>query len=192
MAYVYRHIRKDTNEVFYIGIGKKKERKDSKDSRNTHWHNITKKAGFYSEIIEDDLSWEEACLREIFWIKHYGRLDLNEGSLVNLTNGGDGIVGRIVSDSQKEFLRNIRKGTKASEETKKKLSEKAKGRKYSDESKQKMSDKAKNKTKSEEHKNNISKSCKGIKRTEGFKENLRNLYKNRKRNDDMTWKKPEN
>ena len=31
-----------------------------------------------------------ACEGEKKWIKHYGRKDLNEGSLVNMTDGGDG------------------------------------------------------------------------------------------------------
>jgi hypothetical protein len=43
MAYVYKHIRKDTNEIFYIGIGVNINRKDSKYSRNKHWHSIVKK-----------------------------------------------------------------------------------------------------------------------------------------------------
>jgi hypothetical protein len=187
MAYVYKHIRKDKNEVFYIGIGKNKQRKDSKYSRNNHWHNIVKKTEFYSEIIEDNLEWEEACNREIFWIKYYGRKDLNEGQLVNMTNGGDGVVGRIMSDSERDRMRNLKKGSKTSEETKEKLRAKQQGRKYSDEAKKKMSNSSKGKPKSEDHRNNIAKSGKGIERTEEFKENLRNLYKNRKRNNDMTW-----
>ena len=49
---------------------------------------------------------------EIFWIKFYGRDDLNEGTLVNKTNGGEGVVGNIMSEEQKEILRNLRKGKK--------------------------------------------------------------------------------
>jgi hypothetical protein len=188
MAYIYKHIRKDTNKVFYVGIGKNKNRKNSKYSRNEHWHSITKKTNFYSEIIEDNLTWDLACEREIFWIKFYGRADLNEGNLVNKTNGGEGVVGRIMSEEQKEKLRNIRKGKKTSDETKEKLRIKQQGRKYNEESKKKMSESSKGKPKSDNHKKNISKGGKGIKRTEEFKENLRNLYKNKKRNKDMTWK----
>jgi hypothetical protein len=188
MAYVYKHIRKDTNEIFYIGIGKNKNRKDSKYSRNTHWHNIVKKTEFYSEIIEDNLTWEEACDREIFWIKCYGRKDLNEGQLVNMTNGGDGVNGRVMSEKQKERLRELKTGTKTTDETKEKLRIKQQGRKYTTEDKKKMSESSKGKPKSDEHKKNISKSGKSIKRSEEFKENLRNLYKGKKRNKDMTWK----
>jgi hypothetical protein len=192
MAYVYKHIRKDTDSVFYIGIGKNIKRKDSKYCRNSHWHNIVKKTEFYSEIIEDNLTWEGACDREIFWIKYYGRKDLNEGPLVNMTNGGDGVVGRIVTESEKERIRNLRKGTKTSDETREKLRAKQYGRKYTDDAKKKMSESSIGKPKSEEHKLNIAKGGKEIKRTDEFKQNLSNLYKNRKRNPDMTWKKLEN
>jgi hypothetical protein len=147
-----------------------------------------KKTEYYSEIIEDNLTWEFACEREIFWIKFYGRIDLNEGILVNKTNGGEGVVGRVISEEQKERLRNIKKGTKTSNETKEKLRIIQQGRKYTDEDKKKMSESSKGKSKSDEHKKNISKGGKGIKRTEEFKENLRNLYKGKKRNKDMSWK----
>lgn len=93
MAYIYKHIRKDNDNVFYIGIGNDKEYKRATDkkSRNRHWNFIVKKVGFEFEIIEDNLSWEEACEKEKYWIKKYGRKDLNEGELVNMTDGGEGL-----------------------------------------------------------------------------------------------------
>jgi hypothetical protein len=51
MAYIYKHIRKDTNEVFYIGIAKQSYRLYSKFGRNKHWNNIVNKVGFDAEII---------------------------------------------------------------------------------------------------------------------------------------------
>jgi hypothetical protein len=38
----------------------------------------------------DDLTWEESCEKEIELIALYGRRDLGLGTLVNLTNGGEG------------------------------------------------------------------------------------------------------
>jgi hypothetical protein len=35
IGYVYKHIRKDTNEVFYIGIGKTEKRAYNKICRNS-------------------------------------------------------------------------------------------------------------------------------------------------------------
>jgi hypothetical protein len=106
MAYVYKHIRNDTKEVFYIGISNDTNyaRSISYDSRNQYWLNVVAKCGFTSLIIEDNLNWEEACERERYWIKFYGRKDLKEGSLVNMTDGGDGNNGYLVTDG----LRKIR------------------------------------------------------------------------------------
>lgn len=95
MAYVYRHTRLDKNEVFYIGIGSdergKYNRAYSKTGRNKHWYNIINLTNYKVEIISEDwLTWEEACEKEKFWITFYGRADLGRGSLVNITDGGDG------------------------------------------------------------------------------------------------------
>lgn len=90
MAIVYKHIRNDTNKVFYIGIGKDRYRIGRKGNRNDYWHNIVNKHGFSKEIIHADLSWEDACEFEKFYIMLYGRKDLKKGCLVNLTHGGEG------------------------------------------------------------------------------------------------------
>lgn len=42
---VYQHIRLDTNEVFYIGIGNIK-RPYIISNRNIHWKNIVNKVGY--------------------------------------------------------------------------------------------------------------------------------------------------
>jgi hypothetical protein len=93
MAYVYIHKRNDNNQIFYVGIGSDTDYKRASDkkSRNRYWNFIVKKVGFKFEIIEDNLSWEDASEREKYWIKIYGRKDLNEGILVNMTDGGDGL-----------------------------------------------------------------------------------------------------
>ena len=105
MAYVYRHIRLDKNEVFYIGIGSDdsgKYKRAYDNNRSKFWKSIVKKAGYIVEIISEDwLTWEEACEKEKFWIIFYGRADLGKGSLVNMTDGGDGILGYIVSEEDK-------------------------------------------------------------------------------------------
>lgn len=111
MAYVYKHIRKDNNEVFYVGIGtlKNYKRVNSLLNRNTHWLNIVNKVGYYSEIIEDDINWEKACELEKYWISYYGRVDLKTGTLVNLTNGGEGTFGmkHSINTRKKQSLAKI-------------------------------------------------------------------------------------
>ena len=109
MAYLYRHIRLDKNEPFYIGIGsdEKYKRAYSKNDRNQYWHHIANK-GYEVEIMLDNLTWEEACKKEKEFIKLYGRNDLNEGSLVNMTDGGEGNT-RLSPEA------NIEKGKKISQ-----------------------------------------------------------------------------
>jgi len=91
MAVVYFHRRKDTNKVFYVGIGKTRARSKSTISRNKFWWSIVNKVAYDIEIVHNDLSWDEACKLEIKYIKEFGRRDLGLGELVNMTDGGDGI-----------------------------------------------------------------------------------------------------
>lgn len=94
MAYLYRHIRLDKNEVFYIGIGKdskgKYKRAYSKDNRNEHWTNIVNITNYEVEIVLDNLTWEEAGKKEIEFIKLYGKIYSNSGTLTNISDGGTG------------------------------------------------------------------------------------------------------
>ena len=82
-CYIYLHRRLDTNEVFYIGRGTVSKKVSGKCDTNTYsrafakhthniqWLRITKKTSWSVEIIEDNLSWEESILSEIFYIKKY-------------------------------------------------------------------------------------------------------------------------
>lgn len=143
MAIIYRHL-KPCGEVFYIGIGKTEKRAESKNNRNNHWTNIINKYGYEIQILKRDLSWEEACELEILLIAHYGRYDLGLGTLVNLTDGGEGIVGWIASDETRARMSESKKGKhppnfgkKASDITRKRQSISATGRLKSEESKEK-------------------------------------------------------
>jgi hypothetical protein len=98
MAFVYQHRRKDTNEVFYIGIGSNKKRAYIY-GRNPHWDRIVDKYGYEVDILIEGCSWEEACDIEKGMIANYGRADLCLGPLVNMTNGGDGVTGVIMPES---------------------------------------------------------------------------------------------
>lgn len=117
MAYLYRHIRLDKNEVFYIGIGSyqkkwKYARAHTTKNRNRHWKNIVAACNgeFKVEIILDDLSKEEASNKEKEFILIYGRQDLNKGTLCNFTDGGEGIVGIRFSQETKDNMSKARKG----------------------------------------------------------------------------------
>lgn len=104
MAIVYRHIRKDKNEPFYIGIGKFESRAYETKGRTVAWKNIAKK-GYEIEILFDNLNWEEACEKEKEFIALYGRKDIDTGILINMTEGGEGTIGYKHTKNAKEKCR---------------------------------------------------------------------------------------
>lgn len=157
MAIVYEHLRNDTNEVFYVGMGRFEKRAYSKEHRNKFWNHIVSKHGYTINIIHKDLSWEDACKMEKLLIEKYGRRDLGKGNLVNMTDGGDGRLGMICSEKTRQKISEANKGRTFSEETKQKFREAMMGNKYtlgkkhSEESKQKLSAALKGRKLSEEH-----------------------------------------
>lgn len=135
--YIYRHIRPDTNEVFYIGKGNMKTKNHGvrhleKHGRNKWWKNIVaKNNGVYiSEIVCYCKTEAEVNAKEIELIKFYGRKDLGLGTLCNLTDGADGSTGLKVSSKTRKILSDMfsgenhpNYGKKLSAETCKKKSE---------------------------------------------------------------------
>lgn len=97
--YMYRHIRHDKNEIFYVGIGtksyqnksieKRYNRAYSIKSRNIIWQNIVAKTTYEVEIFitSNDLGFIKK--KENEFINIYGRRDLGTGTLANLTDGGE-------------------------------------------------------------------------------------------------------
>ena len=94
MAYLYRHIRLDKNEPFYIGIATHLKRAYDKSSRkNKIWQSIISKTDYEVEILFDDLTREQVLEKEKEFIALYGRIDKKTGTLCNLTDGGEGTLG---------------------------------------------------------------------------------------------------
>jgi hypothetical protein len=97
MAYVYRHIRLDKNEPFYIGIGSdstyKRANARYKGDRNKIWYSIAAKSKYEVEILFDGIEWDYACEKEKEFIALYGRKYNNTGILANMTEGGEGVLG---------------------------------------------------------------------------------------------------
>jgi len=184
MALVYKHLRKDTNEIFYIGIGSDIDRITSRHHRNPLWLNIVNKVGYDYEIIEDNLSWEAACELEKKLIMEYGRRDNNTGILVNMTDGGEGTPGivRIISEETKQKISNTLRGNTLSTETKKKISEALKGKIVSEETRMKLSkaNKGQNQNRSDEEYEKWRKSMIGVKKSEEAIKNIKrgNVGKN--------------
>lgn len=101
MPILYRHIRTDKQEVFYIGIGENESRAYNKKNRTRVWKNTANK-GYETEILFEDLTWEQAAEKEKEFIALYGRKDLGLGTLVNLTDGGEGTIGYRHTEEAKE------------------------------------------------------------------------------------------
>lgn len=168
MAIVYRHVRLDTNEVFYVGIGKTEKRAyvKSEQHRSKHWCNITNKTNYKVEILFEDLPWEDACKKEIELISLYGRSDLGLGTLVNLTDGGEGTLGKKLKPEHIDIIREVgkkNKGRVRSEEWKQDRRSKAVGVIHSEETKQIISLTHKGKPKSEEHRRKLREAATGRK-----------------------------
>ena len=141
--YVYIWTRLDKNEVFYVGKGSKNRYKDMR-MRNRYFLNIVNKIGIDNikiDIIENNLTEEQAFQKEIFYINYYKKQGCN---LTNISKGGEGSSGWFdsLSDEEKEKHREISKsflGKHHTEETRNKMSKSAKGRKMSEETKKKIS-----------------------------------------------------
>lgn len=133
MGYLYKHTRLDTNEVFYIGIGGfcKKEKEGSysrafcknKSKRNNYWFNIINKTDYKVEIVLDNLSIEELLKKEKDYIKLYGRKDTGVGTLVNMTDGGEGHTNYICREETREKMRKAASGENNSQYGKKRSEE---------------------------------------------------------------------
>ena len=115
--YVYRHFKKNTNYVFYIGIGKQLNylRAKTKHGRNNFWNNLVSKYGFDYQIIQDNLTFLEAQELEIFLISLYKRNIPDGGSLVNLTDGGEGTYNLYKSKESIEKWKISNKGKQDAE-----------------------------------------------------------------------------
>lgn len=139
MYYIYEHWRPDTQSLFYIGKGF--GRRAYRMSYRSKWHaRIQEKLlslGMAVEvrIVASGLSAEEACMREVEYIKIARERGVD---LVNMTNGGDGIAGFKHSISTRERMK-ISALKANTEEVKKKKSIARTGKKLSESHRQKIS-----------------------------------------------------
>jgi hypothetical protein len=108
MFYVYRHIRLDKNEPFYIGIGMPKRfdnyRRARKTSdRNAIWKKIVSKTPYRIEIMLESDNINRIVDAEKFFIALYGKIVDGTGTLCNVQNGGH------ISIKEGEILRKRRR-----------------------------------------------------------------------------------
>jgi len=123
--FVYRHIRNDNGNVFYIGIGTKDIGKSShkwiyyraynKKDRGKYWKGIVSKTDYSIEILVESDDREFIMNKEKEFIKIYGKVSDKTGTLVNFTNGGNapykwnGTIenNSFVNKSKKVYLYNL-------------------------------------------------------------------------------------
>jgi hypothetical protein len=127
-------MKKTNNEPFYIGRGKN-DRAYETYSRNKMWQNIVRKHDFHVFFLEQDLTEEESCDLEKYWINKIGRRLEGNGTLVNMTSGED------YSDTRNRNIAKALKGRthKHSEETKRKIGDAHIGMKRSAYTKERIS-----------------------------------------------------
>jgi len=115
MYYTYAYLREDKTP-YYIGKGKGK--------RIYSTTRALKLPKDKSRIIllKQNLTEEEAFRHEIYMIALFGRKDLGTGILRNLTDGGEGASGRILTEETKKKIGEANKGKTLSEENKRKIS----------------------------------------------------------------------
>jgi|688.fasta_scaffold611942_2 hypothetical protein len=194
MAYVYRHIRLDKNEPFYIGVGSDDVYKRANDTkgRNKIWNDIVKKTDYEVEILFDNVSWDYALNKEIEFIDLYKR-KTEGGTLSNITKGGEGVLGLKHKKETKEKLSKRFKGVKhtpeaiekirqtskrpCSEEKKIKLSLANKGQKMTAEQREKLRISSTGRKLSETAKEKLRIANTGKKYSEETREKIRNVVK---------------
>lgn len=107
--YVYAYLRSKDSETakastpYYIGKGQ------GNRAYYKHRSNLTPKDKSNIIFISENMSDNDALKLEIELIKHYGRVDNGTGILRNLTNGGDGVSGVLVSSETRKLLSEIGK-----------------------------------------------------------------------------------
>ena len=100
--YTYAYLRED-GTPYYIGKGKK-DRIDNPLHNSIHLPPKERRL-----FLKQNLTEEEAFRHEKYMIAVFGRKDLETGILRNMTDGGQGVSGRIVTEKQKEKMRQYHK-----------------------------------------------------------------------------------
>ena len=111
MYKVYQHKKATDDKVFYVGLAKNgTNRPYVKAGKSKHWKNIVNKHGYVVEIVSENCTKDEAKQIERYLIAYYGRICLNTGCLVNITDGGESRSGYKVNKETREKISNGMKG----------------------------------------------------------------------------------
>ena len=159
--YAYVHARPD-GSIFYVGKGSGKRAKKLTRRTNTHHENILAKHGRKNILVGTMECSDEATAFELErgLIACLKRMDV---PLVNRTEGGEGCVGLVVTEEQKQKLSAALKGRPrgpVSKETGARISAAKTGFKHSAKSREKMRQSALGRVASEETRKKLSEAAK--------------------------------
>ena len=108
---LYIHRKASDNTIFYVGFGNPSRPYNfHQETRSAFWQKTAAKHGVIVEVLEESLTTEKAKEKEVYLIKKIGRRDLNEGTLVNHTDGGDGTTGfrnRVIDINNGDIYLNV-------------------------------------------------------------------------------------
>lgn len=94
---------------FYIGISTNEKRAYDKNKRSNFWKSIISKTDYEVEIIMENDSFDFIKEKEKEFISLYGRANIGMGTLVNLTDGGEGSLGYKHTEEHKIKIGNIQR-----------------------------------------------------------------------------------
>ncbi len=177
--YIYAHFVEETQELLYIGKGKRYRAVDT-SNRNVYWKHIYDRYQIYCEILRDGLTESEAFILEKLNIIAAKQMGFCR---TNIANGGEGPSGYKASEETKEQHRLRHKQGKYKNAYFKKghlyygNPSKLKGKKQTQEHKNKVSEALKGKSKPKGFGEHLSKQMKGASRYQLYKK-LRVTYPN--------------
>ena len=126
--YLYVHYRLDKKEAFYIGISTKYRKKDYDRAfcyrkRSEFWKRVCNKTRYNVMIISESDNKQEIINQEINYIKVLGKKKDKTGTLVNITDGGEGLLGYSIkwTEDMKNKIREANKKRVISDLTREKL-----------------------------------------------------------------------
>lgn len=135
--YLYAHMRIDTDQCFYIGIGTKYRKKDfyravDFKKRNVFWKKIANKTRYNVIIVDESDNHQEIINKEINYILILGKKKDKKGELTNITDGGEGLKGHKVTwtKEMREAASERLKHREIKESTREKLRENIKTREF--------------------------------------------------------------
>jgi hypothetical protein len=160
--YVYVYFRADGTPC-YVGKGRgNRWLRHEWKSHNPELSKILKRSNgaLQKTKIRTGLTNKQAIEYEIAFIKSYGRIK-DGGTLVNMTDGGEGMEGHRFSPASRLLMGVGKRGKKQTQEHIQKLSDARKGRVHSQETRDMISAKLSGRPKTKEHSAAVSETKKG-------------------------------